>query len=67
MPISMDLGFRKERALVVSWTCQTNEVSDENRLEAKIAKNILKTRVCNDAWYYKSSGSPPRWLLLALI
>jgi hypothetical protein len=42
MPISMDLDLGEKRALVVLWTCETNEVSDVNRLEAKIVDIVLK-------------------------
>jgi hypothetical protein len=42
MPISMDLGFRERRALVVSWTSETNEASDVNRFMDKVVKIVLK-------------------------
>jgi hypothetical protein len=38
----MYLGFGENRALVVLWTCEINEVSDVNRLEAKVAEIVLK-------------------------
>jgi hypothetical protein len=41
MPIIVNWGFREKTALVVSWTCETNEVSDVNRLEAKVTEIVL--------------------------